>query len=164
MTLGMKFEEVKIRSELPENERENIFSESVLWRFQSAFVGPFLEVKAKIVDRATIIRQTGLEATQGKSPQEIDRMAIEMNALNKYADIYVEILVARDSESSTGYIFKADARNLKSGEVVGHVIYDGAVTKQKGKTFDVQQTARNLALLLMQDMTKTWSQEPEPKK
>ena len=35
------------------------------------------------------------------------------------------------------------------------MIYDGAVTKQKGKTFDVQQTARNLALLLMQDMTKT---------
>ena len=84
---------LKSGSDLKENERENIFSESVLWRFQSAFVGPFLEVKAKIVDRATIIRQTGLEATQGKSPQEIDRMAIEMNALNKYADIYVEILL-----------------------------------------------------------------------
>ena len=101
-------------------------------------------------------------------------MAIEMNALNKYADIYIEILIARDSESSTGYVFKADAKDLKSGDVVAHVVYEGEVkddvkdvknpktgkvTKQKVKVFDVQQTARNLALLLMEDMSKTWSPE-----
>lgn len=172
--MAMKMESVEIRSDLPEKEREAIFSEGMMWKFQNAFVEPFLEVKAKIVDRATIIRQTGLEEMKGKSIQEIDRMAIEMNALNKYTDVYIEILITQDMNSTSGYIFKADAKDLKSGEIVAHTVYEGLVkeetknvvvnpatgktVKKKMKILDVETSGRNLALLLMQDMTKTWSE------
>jgi len=172
--MAMKMETVEIRSDLPEKEREAIFSEGVMWKFQNAFVEPFLAVKAKVVDRATIIRQTGLEEMKGKSIQEVDRMAIEMNALNKYADVYIEILIAQEMNSASGFIFKADAKDLKSGELVAHTVYEGLVkeatknvvvnpktgrtAKKKVKVLDVENSARNLALLIMQDMTKTWSE------
>jgi len=174
VAVGMKFESVEIRSELPAAERESFFSEGMLWKFQNAFMAPFLEAKVKIVDRTTIVRQAGLEELKGKSTKDIDRVAIEMNALNKYTDVYLEILIAKDLNSGSGYVFKADAKDFKTGELIAYATHEGIVkeetknvilnpttgksVKKKMKSLDVEATARNIALLLMQGMTSAWSE------
>jgi hypothetical protein len=153
------------------DERET-GSESWKWQFENAFLQPFLDAKAKIVDRATIIRQLGAEESKGKAAQELDKMTLETNALNKYGDIYIEVLVTNDSASPSGYVFKATAKMIKGGEIIAQVISKGESkgTKQEAasqepqaeenkakKPIDLEMSSRGLALMLMDKMAQNWS-------
>jgi hypothetical protein len=154
-----------------EGEERETGSESWKWQFENAFLQPFLDAKAKIVDRATIIRQLGAEESKEKAAQELDKMTLETNALNKYGDIYIEVLVTNDSASPSGYVFKATAKKIKGGEIIAQVISKGE-PKQPGKEgaasqapaddkakkpIDLEMSSRGLALMLMDKMAQNWT-------
>ena len=123
-----------------EGEERETGSESWKWQFENAFLQPFLDAKAKIVDRATIIRQLGAEESKEKAAQELDKMTLETKALNKYGDIYIEVMVTNDSASPSGYVFKATAKNIKGGEIIAQVISKGEF-KQPGKERSASQVS-----------------------
>ena len=150
-------------------------SESWKWEFENAFLQAFLDVKAKIVDRATIIRQLGAEESKEKAAQDLDKMTLETNALNKYGDIYIEVLVTNDANSPSGYVFKATAKNIKGGEILAQVLSKGVIKdelkketanasqpsqesgKNVKKTPDLEMSSRGLALMLMDKMAQNWT-------
>ena len=68
-----------------------------MWGFEDAFMQPFMEAGANLVDRATILRLTAAkeQAKQGTlrplAPKEI-----ETDALVGYADLFIEVLITTD--------------------------------------------------------------------
>jgi hypothetical protein len=157
----------------PSGERASP-GEVVKWKYETGFMQPFIDAKAKVIDRATIIRQIGVDEEKGKMPQNLDRNVIEMDALNKYADVYIELLITSDSSSPTGYIFKATAKNLKTGEVIAQALSTGVGKEKVEKEVvatahgyeiknkpkeapSLEMTSKQLALQLMEQMSKQWS-------
>ena len=171
--MGLKFESVELRSEMP--EERCLFAEAETWKFQNGFLSPFISARAKMVDRNTIVRQAGQESLKAKSATDLDRMSIEMDALNKYADIFVEVMISPDESSPTSYIFKASAKDLKTGGILGQsfssgntkIILKGDLTldakgnpknqKRKVEVLDLDTTSKNLALALMDQMSNSWA-------
>ena len=92
-----------------------------MWAFEDGFLQPFLQAKAKVVDRATIIRLTAAESDKGATLQPIVAKQTETDALKGYADILVEILITRSPSSLYGYEFKASAKDLKTGSIIANV-------------------------------------------
>lgn len=91
------------------------FSETREWQFQDGFLGPFLRAGAYVVDRAAIVRLTGINAggMNGK--------AIETQAISGMADILIEVLVANQGQSRTGYELRARVLETKTGRILGYV-------------------------------------------
>ena len=97
------------------------------WQFEDGVSRTFLEAGSKLVDRSLIFRltaknqpnQLGLDGTVSTSVNEI-------SALEKYADIVVEVLVVRSSTSAVGYDFRATAKDVRTGTLLGSAYVDGA--------------------------------------
>jgi hypothetical protein len=91
------------------------FSETREWQFQDGFLGPFLKAGAYVVDRAAIVRLTGVNAggMNGK--------AIETQALSGMADILIEVLAGNTSQSRSGYELRARVLETKTGRILGYV-------------------------------------------
>jgi len=108
-----------------ENMARESPEESWMWRFEDNFLQPFIKGGAKIIDRATILRLAAATEKQG-DPYSLDAVKkIEMDALIGHADILVEILVTRDHASPSGYAFRATAKEIKTGTIVGSVTKTG---------------------------------------
>lgn len=92
--------------------------EAVLWAFEDGFMQPFLQAGATLVDRATIMRLTG-DATgkQGDAHNLMSVKKVEMDALRNHADLFVELLVTQSPASPFGYVFKATAKEVKTGVI-----------------------------------------------
>jgi len=91
------------------------FSETRDWQFQDGFLGPFLKAGAYVVDRAAIVRLTGVNAggMNGK--------AIETKAISNMADILIEVLAANQGQSRSGYELRARVLETKTGRILGYV-------------------------------------------
>jgi hypothetical protein len=96
-----------------------------MWQFEDAITARFLEGKAKVVDRAVIFRQMarlqpqpGMDGTESTSLNEI-------SALDRFADILVEMRIAPTSRGN-GYNFRASAKDVKSGRILASAIVGGA--------------------------------------
>ena len=100
---------------------------------------------------------------------------IEMDALAEYADIFVELLVTRDATSPSGYSFRAVAKSVKDGIIVGSVTKAGrdakydksyeAVTTSSGYELEkgssaliLENVSTELAIDLMNSMANSWGQ------
>jgi hypothetical protein len=149
-------------------------SESYVWAFEDGFIQPFLRAGANLVDRGTIMRLISQKADQGFKNELIETKKAEMTALLDYADIYIELLVTRYPSAPTGYEFKAMAKEVKTGRIVGSATslnWDAekdrpkkVITTDKGyKVIDdpkmpkVQNVARDLAVDLMNSLMSGWT-------
>lgn len=85
------------------------------WQFQDGFLGPLLKAGAYVVDRAAIVRLTGVEAggMNGK--------AIETKAISGMADLLIEVLAAPQGQSRTGYELRARVLETKTGRILSYV-------------------------------------------
>lgn len=139
------------------------------WEFEDAITRLFLEGDANVVDRAVMFRQTAKQTPQTAGMDgAISTTLNEMSALETFADVLVEIKVTR-SGSPLGYDFRATAKNVKSGRILGTAFVNGAADKnakpryvatdngyeRQDATADltVEKVSRELALTLMQSLT-----------
>jgi hypothetical protein len=90
------------------------------WRFESGFADLFTQAGARLVDRNTIIRVTGDKSNM------TDKQRVEMSALRGFADLFVEVLVTSDPASPSGYVFRATAKDVNTGQLIADVTSDGA--------------------------------------
>jgi len=93
-----------------------------MWAFEDGFLEPFLSSGTRMVDRATIMRLTAsASGNQGSAYSPMTVKKVEMDALKKHADLFVEILVTRSPSSLYGYEFKAVAKEVKTGIISANV-------------------------------------------
>jgi hypothetical protein len=97
-----------------------VLKEPDAWRVEQGFESQLQKAGARLVDRNAIVRLAGTAA--GAAP---DIQRVEVSALKGYADILVEILAARDSGSSSGYLFRATAKDVRDGRILADVTSDG---------------------------------------
>ncbi|CAA7623820.1 conserved exported hypothetical protein [Magnetospirillum sp. LM-5] len=98
-----------------QDRRRGQVSESFEWEFQDGFLAPFLEAGATILDRAAIVRFTGADM------QTTNENLVEVRALQGKADFLLEILVAPNWQSSTGYELRTRILEVKTGRIVAMV-------------------------------------------
>jgi hypothetical protein len=154
-------------------EARNNASETNVWAFENGFIQPFLKAGVNLVDRATILRLLAQKADQGFKDDVIETKKTEMEALLNYADVYVELLVSNNPSAPTGYEYKAMAKEIKTGRILGSVTslnWDATqerpkkiITTSKGyeivdetKMPSVQDISRDLAVDLMNNLMTYW--------
>jgi len=153
--------------------------ENWMWGFEEGFLGPFLEIGAKIVDRATIIRLTAADSgQQGSAYNPIAVKKVEMDSLKGKADLFIEILIRRMPGSKLGYVFKASAKEVNTGIIRANVTTrgwkysDDESTEEKVAATDtgyhfvegeaeqkmpeVDIVAGDLSLALMRSLSNSW--------
>ncbi len=147
-----------------------------MWAFEDGFIEPFTETGAKLIDRATILRLTAAQE-QGKQGtlRPLAPKKVETNALVGYADIFIEVLISTDPKSLFGHVFKATAKEVKTGRLLANVTsvswerdaaqeeYVGTPhgykkVKKTAKPPKLQETARTLALETLSAVARTWGQ------
>lgn len=146
--------------------------ESWKWEFEDAITAAFLEANANVVDRAVIFRQTARQSPQSAGFEgNISTSLNEMSALQKYADVLVEMKVSRSPRSHFGYVFRATAKHVRTGRILGSAYIDGSderarlvtyryVASERGYTrrpvadgMGVNEVSRELAVKLMRSLT-----------
>jgi hypothetical protein len=149
-------------------------NERWMWAFEDGFIQPLLGSGAKMVDRATIMRLVAASSgQQGNAHALLAVKKIEMDALKKHADVFVEILIARSPASLYGYEFKATAKEVNTGIIVASVTSlrwrpedrrqrrvlatsEGYKVVETIKIPSVDRVACDLATDLMNALTRTW--------
>lgn len=141
------------------------------WEFEDTVTNEFLVTRANLVDRSVIFRLMAKHSPQTAGVGgSLSTNLNEMSALEKYADVLVEVLVTESPGSVTGYDFRATAKQIKTGRLVGTAYVRGSeslyspdvryvagpsgytkqVTRQLPTVADVSSL---LATRLMQSMT-----------
>jgi hypothetical protein len=147
----------------PAGERAPVLSERDRWYFEKGFTDPFVHAGAKLVDRNTVVRLAG----EGGAS---DQQRAEMSGLRRQADLFVEILQSADPESPSGYLFRATAKDVSSGQIVADVTSDGA---EPGASTEFVATNRGfeprpsrkaeaangaaVAMALMSELVEAWA-------
>lgn len=144
-----------------------------MWAFEDIFYNQFLEADTHLVDRAVIMRLIAGES-HGGDTRDLSRQQIEMDALNKHADIVIEILVRRLPDSPLKYDFKAQAKEIKTGFVLANVTSrkwsstpnritkrivatdTGLVATEEVDYPSVDEISLRLVESLMQKLTRRW--------
>jgi hypothetical protein len=105
---------LEIQRRIPDSRRGAV-SESFEWEFQEAFLAPFLEAGATVVDRGAMMRLAAAdEPASGEK-------TIEVRGLQGKADYLMEVLVAPNWKSSTGYELRSRIIDVKTGAIVAMV-------------------------------------------
>lgn len=151
--------------------------EGWMWRFEEGFLGPFLDVGAKVVDRATIMRLTAAASgRQGSAYDPIAVKKIEMDSLTGKADLFLEVLIRRNPGTDLGYEFKASAKEVSTGIIRANVSTIGwnygveptekVIATASGYRFiedkdstqlpEASIVSRDLALALMRSLAQNW--------
>jgi hypothetical protein len=163
-----------LRTEQPmESEGERVYpGEKWMWALEAGFVQSFLLSKANLVDYATIVRLEA-QVDPGKGDPE-NFKKLEIMAMKKYAEIYIEILISEDEASPVGYIFKSIAKEVASGKILALVTlmnwkdlyahitrvptYDSQGYSLSVDQFpSVSQVAEYLAIQTMAKLTQAWN-------
>lgn len=148
--------------------------EKWMWAFEDGFLKPFLDAKAKVIDRATILRLVAAKEGRKTDAASMAPKSIEMKALSDAADMFVEVLVSRSPDSLYGYEFKASAKEVKTGQVVANVTsmrwrpenQRTRVVRAGPTDYEViegirmpsaDEVALNLAIDLMDALCRAWS-------
>lgn len=98
-----------------QDQRRGQFSESFEWEFQDAFLAPFLEAGATVIDRGAMMRFTGADM-----PGDSEK-TIEVRGLQGKVDYLMEVLVAPNWKSTTGYELRLRILDIKTGAIVAMV-------------------------------------------
>lgn len=90
------------------------------WRAAQGFNRTMLAGGARLIDRNLIMRSTALR-TADKS----DAQSVEMSALEGKADLLVEVLQTPDASAPSGYTFRVDVKDIRSGTLLANVVTQG---------------------------------------
>lgn len=147
--------------------------EEWMWDFEEGFTNAFLDADATLIDRATILRLSGADDEKSRADgSRSDSRTVEMSALTKYAEVFVEITMV-PSESSTGWKVRAVAKEVKTGKLLAQARADAQFSELNkdgkkefvaGESGYVKKTfadtpvdqGETLAYNLMEAVAKTW--------
>lgn len=91
------------------------------WQFEDAVSQTFLAADARVIDRALMLRQMAANRTPGGTTSAAVSMTTnEMVALNGFADVLIEILVARSTDGTAD--LRATAKRLSDGQLLGSAL------------------------------------------
>ena len=97
--------------------------ETWMWQVEDAFTYPLLSQQVRLVDRATIMRLAAADSgQQGSDVNPIAVKKVEIQALRKHADVFIEILVSKNPAKSGAYDFRATAKEVKTGLILANAI------------------------------------------
>jgi len=154
--------------------------EDWMWQFEESFLREFLDVKAIVVDRPTIMRLAAAQSGRQGDPHELLSLkTVEMKALQEKADAFVEILVRRNSRAKIGYEFRASVKEVSTGRILANVTSlrwkqeelddlvarkykatsRGYVLVSEGKFPMLDRAAGKLALDVMGALARTWERQ-----
>lgn len=91
------------------------------WRAAQGFNRMMLSGGARLIDRTLIMRATALH----KAGDRGDAQSIEMSALIGKADLLVEVLQTPDGDAPSGYTFRVDVKDIRSGTLLATVVTQG---------------------------------------
>ncbi len=101
--------------------RSSEFTERTDWKFEATFVSGLAQAGVNMVDRAMIVRRSG-RGVQTNTP---NHQAIEMDALQGYADILVEVLQTPDADAPSGTSFRVTAKRISNGRILAQFVTAG---------------------------------------
>lgn len=139
------------------------------WQFEDAIASTLLDGGANIVDRAVIFRQMARQAPQSAGMDgTMSTIVNEISALDEYADVLIEMKVTR-SATDYGHDFRAVARNVQTGQIIGTAFVNGNQIRQGGAAAaasgyamrndhypTLEQVSRELTLGLMRSLSGHW--------
>lgn len=91
------------------------------WRAAQGFNRTMLAGGARLIDRTLIMRSTALQ----KGIDRGDTQGVEMSALIGKADLLVEVLQTPDEGAPSGYTFRVDVKDIRSGTLLATVVTQG---------------------------------------
>jgi len=91
------------------------------WRAAQGFNRTMLSGGARLIDRTLIVRSTAL----AKGVDRSDAQSVEMSALIGKADLLVEVLQTPDDGAPSGFTFKVDVKDIRSGTLLATVVTQG---------------------------------------
>jgi hypothetical protein len=94
------------------DKRNAPLAESDAWKLETAFATAMRTANVHFIDRSTIIRMT--HAQQGKDATS-DSHTIEAKALLGRADMFMEVLMAKDNEAPLGWGFRVSLTDINTG-------------------------------------------------
>ncbi|MBF0127370.1 MAG: hypothetical protein HQM02_09190 [Magnetococcales bacterium] len=97
-------------------ERRGGPGELEMARFEDGMLGAFSEAGCHLVDRNVILRMAPEGDGQGGS-------AIESAALQRYADLLMEVVLIPSRGTRSGFAFRISAKNLKNGRILASLVH-----------------------------------------
>lgn len=91
------------------------------WKAAQGFNRTMLAGGSRLIDRTLIMRSTAL----GKGVDRSDAQSVEMSALVGKADLLVEVLQTPDDSAPSGYTFRVDVKDIRSGTLLATVVTQG---------------------------------------
>lgn len=119
-----------------------------MWEFEQAISEMMLDADVALIDRALVMRRQAAatdDDTLGNPSRSV--RTIEMQALEGYADLLVEVWVARSPESPVGYEFRAQVKDVDDGRLVATVTTFGEGLPMAGGRQSVVATSRGYEIV-----------------
>ena len=91
------------------------------WRAAQGFNRTMLSGGARLIDRTLIMRSTALN----KGVDRGDAQSVEMSALTGKAELLVEVLQTPDESAPSGFTFRVDVKDIRSGTLLATVVTQG---------------------------------------
>lgn len=111
--------------------------EAWMWEFEEGFITSLLQSGVTVVDRTVILRNTRHAEQTGSKMYDLSSVrSTEAQALTKYADILVELLVSPSATAIHGYEFRAVAKDIRTGQILGVVSTTGQFQGQSIRATD----------------------------
>ena len=85
-----------------EEEKRQGPGERWMWAFEEGVLEPFLQAKANVIDRPTILRLAAAKSDEDGDIRPIAPKQIELDALRDHADILIELLVSGSEPKEGG--------------------------------------------------------------
>jgi hypothetical protein len=147
--------------------------ERLEWELQDGFLDPLMRAGVRVIDRATIIRIVGArESARGRPGESPEPQSVELVALQGFADILLEILLAPAPETDDGLEIRAVAKEIATGAIVTQVstrtmrrsVRTGTQYVATPRGFEprpvptiLQDLTTQLSLALMDSLAARWS-------
>lgn len=141
-----------------------------MWEFEQAIADMLLDARVNLIDRAVVMRRQAASGDEMLGNAQTSARTLEMQALDQYSDLLMELWVVRNTESPVGYEFRAQVKDLKTGRLITTVTTFGegvgeprrvyAATSTGYQAYEelptVEDAAQALGVDLMESLTKRW--------
>lgn len=141
-----------------------------MWEFEQAIADMLLDARVNLIDRAVVMRRQAASGDEMLGNAQTSARTLEMQALDQYADLLLEVWVVRSEESPIGYEFRAQVKDLENGRLVTTVTTFGdgideprrvyAASSTGYQAYDelpaVSDAARALGVELMESLVRRW--------
>ena len=116
------FDAASTRERVREGQRDSM-AEAADWKAETAFNRAFIDNGARFVDRSVAIRATAHGRKLGPTP---NAQEIETSAMIGKADLLMEVLQTPDPDSPVGYSFRAEIKDVRSGQILATAVNNGS--------------------------------------